>query len=53
MKRYLLCATFARAAGLLSAGPTAAHAEQYLIVAKGKGFSDGFDRAVRAAGGHG
>jgi subtilisin family serine protease len=51
MKRYMLCAMLALAAGLLLAGPTAAHAEQYLIVAKGNGFSDGFDGAVKAAGG--
>jgi hypothetical protein len=53
MKRItkLLIAAVAIMAGLLAVGPNPAQAEQYLIVAKGNGFSDAFDAAVKDAGG--
>ena len=46
-----LIAALTLATGLLAAGPTPAQAEQYLIVAKGNGFSDAFDAAIKDAGG--
>jgi hypothetical protein len=51
MKRYIFSAMLALAAAWLAMGPTAAQGEQYLIVAKGNGFSDAFDAAIKNAGG--
>jgi hypothetical protein len=51
MKRYIFSAMLALAAAWLAMGPTAAQGEQYLIIAKGNGFSDAFDAAIKDAGG--
>ena len=51
MKRYIFSAMLTLAAAWLAMGPTAAQAEQYLIVARGNSFSDAFDGAVKGAGG--
>ena len=47
----MLIAAVTLAAGLSAAGASSAQSEQYLILAKGHGFSDDFVAAVQAAGG--
>ena len=48
-KQTLLTALLVIGAALLASAP--AHAEQYLIITRGNGFSAAFDGAVESAGG--